>query len=256
MPDDRRSDADHPLAPRHDDRLADAIRRGASMEEIADLREPDARDPEEAILELKRGNARFFSGETHNSHLDANQRRAQIIEQTPFAVVLGCSDSRVPVETVFDVGLGDLFVTRVAGNVPDSAVLASIEYAVQFLKCRLVMVLGHEGCGAVAAALPDQRGAELPEHVGYLVQGIAPALQGMPRIRDKKARMREAVMHNVRYQVHRLRQDAVIRKAEESGRIRVVGGFYEIGSGAVDFLLEESELALDPGIIPIPAPDA
>jgi carbonic anhydrase len=238
--------SDDLLNPRHDDRLADAIRRGASMQEIAGLRDPNAKDPEDAITKLKEGNARFFSGKCNRSELGANERRAQIIGQTPYAAVLGCADSRVPIETVFDVSFGDLFVTRVAGNVPDMAVQASLEYAIEHLKIRVVLVLGHEGCGAVEAAMQGEEAAsQQAEHVRELLRAIAPAVDGMPSIRDKKARLREAVLHNVRYQVAKLRDNAVIRKAESDGQIRVIGGFYEIGSGAVDLLVEEDELAFE-----------
>ncbi|ADY25301.1 carbonic anhydrase [Deinococcus proteolyticus MRP] len=227
-------------------RLLKAIRRGASMEDIAELRPNRVSSPEEAIRALEDGNARFFSGQARRPEISANERRAQIIGQTPFAAVLACSDSRVPVELVFDQGLGDLFVVRVAGNVVGESGLGTLEYAIRHLQVQLVLVLGHEGCGAVAAAMLTQ--AEIdqePEHLRRLIGQIQPSVQDLPAIRDKKARMREAVISNVRLQVHRLRQQAVIREAEASGRIRVIGGYYEIGSGAVDLLTEPEELQLD-----------
>ncbi|RJF72917.1 carbonic anhydrase [Deinococcus cavernae] len=224
-------------------RLLDAIRRGASMEDIADLKASSVSTPEAAIQALKDGNARFFSGNASRPELGANERRAQIIGQTPFAAVLACSDSRVPVELVFDQGLGQLFVVRVAGNVVGESGLGTLEYAIKHLDVHLVVVMGHEGCGAVAAALrPPEVNAQEPVHLQSLIGKIRPSVQHLPTIRDKKARMREAVLNNVRHQVHVLRQQAVIREAEESGRIKVIGGFYEIGSGAVDFLVEAEEL--------------
>ena len=111
-----------------DQRVADAVRRGASMEEIAQLRDPIARNPQEAIRALKMGNSRFFSGASRRPEVSAAERRSQILAQTPFAVVLSCSDSRVPTEIVFDQGLGTLFITRVAGNVVETGTLGSIEY--------------------------------------------------------------------------------------------------------------------------------
>ncbi|MBZ9750494.1 carbonic anhydrase [Deinococcus sp. HMF7604] len=224
-------------------RILDAIRRGASMADIADLKESDVATPDAAIQALKDGNARFFSGQATRPEMSANERRAQIMGQTPYAAVLACSDSRVPVELVFDQGLGQLFVVRVAGHVVGEAGLGTLEYAVRHLDVHLIVVMGHEACGAVAAALlPETRVAQEPAHLQNLIRCIQPALVGMPTIRDKKARMREAVLNNVRYQVHLLRQEPVIQAAEASGQIRVIGAYYEIGSGAVDFLTEEEDL--------------
>lgn len=224
-------------------RLLDAIRRGASMEEIADLKNSDVDGPDAAIQALMDGNARFFSGNASRPELGANERRAQIIGQTPFAAVLACSDSRVPVELVFDQGLGQLFVVRVAGNVVGESGLGTLEYAIKHLDVHLVVVMGHEGCGAVAAALrqPEMNAGE-PPHLQRIIGKILPSVENLPPIRDKKARMREAVLNNVRYQVNVLRQQDVIREAEARGQIRVIGGFYEIGSGAVDFLVDEEDL--------------
>lgn len=226
-------------------RILDAIRRGASMEDIADLRPSRVVSPEDAIEALKDGNARFFSGQATRPEADANQRRAQIMGQTPFAAVLACSDSRVPVEIVFDQGLGDLFVVRVAGNVVGETGLGTLEYATEHLDVHLIVVMGHEGCGAVSSAmLPDEALAAEPENLRRLIARIQPSVRGLPPIRDKKARMREAVLSNVRYQVAALREQPVIQAAEARGQIRVIGGFYEIGSGAVDFLTEEEDLRL------------
>lgn len=224
-------------------RVLEAIHRGASMAEIADLKHADADTPEEAIRALQDGNARFFSGKAGRPELGANERRAQIMGQTPFAAVLACSDSRVPVELVFDQGFGQLFVVRVAGNVVGDAGLGTLEYAIKHLDVHLIVVLGHEGCGAVAAAmLPPEVIAQEPENLRKIIQRIQPSVENLPAIRDKKARMREAVINNVRHQVHILRQKEVIKEAEQVGQIRVIGGFYEIGSGAVDFLIDEEDL--------------
>lgn len=214
------------------------------MEDIAALRHhTDIQTPAGAIEALKDGNARFFSGESGRPDLGVNERRAQIMGQTPYAAILACSDSRVPVELVFDVGLGDLFVVRVAGNVVGEAGLGTLEYAIKHLDVHLIMVMGHESCGAVAAAMmPPEKIALEPENLQSIIRRITPSTQGMPYIRDKKARMREAVLNNVRHQVHNLRQQTVIRAAEEGGQIQVIGGYYEIGSGAVDFLIDEADL--------------
>lgn len=213
------------------------------MEEIAGLRPNVITTPDDAIRALKSGNARFFSGQATRPELGANERRAQIMGQTPFAAVLACSDSRVPVELVFDQGFGDLFVVRVAGNVVGESELGTLEYAIRYLQIRLVMVMGHEGCGAVRAAmLPEDDIQREPPALQQLIRRIQPSLRTMPTIRDKKSRMREAVLSNVRTQVAELRRKPVVQAAEASGQIRVIGGFYEIGSGAVDFLIEDEDL--------------
>ena len=244
------SAATQPTTPVEDDsltdqRVADAVRRGASMEEIAKLREPAVRTPEEALRMLKAGNARFFGGQARRPELSAAERRAQILGQSPFAVILGCSDSRVPTEIVFDQSLGSLFITRVAGNIVDTATVGSIEYAVEHLNTRLVVVLGHEGCGAVKAALlpAADRAKETPS-IQALLDRIVPSIAKLPAIRDNKAKMREAVISNVRQQVANLNRQPAIRAAVAARRIGVVGAFYEITSGAVDFLETEAELRL------------
>ncbi len=217
--------------------ITELAKRGATMEQVALLKDPTASNPEQALELLKSGNARFFSGQPQRVFSDVNLRRSQIIAQTPFAVVLGCADSRVPVELVFDQGPGDLFSIRVAGNVVENATLGSVQFAIKHLKIHLVVVLGHEGCGAVAASLlPVEARSQEPEQVRFLLDAIAPALEGMPVIRDGKARMREAVVRNVERQKQILEADSVVQDATARGQIKVVGAFYEIGSGAVDFL--------------------
>ena len=217
--------------------LNELLARGATMEEVARLKDPSANTPDEALEALQAGNERFYAGAPKRVFTDVNQRRAQIMSQTPFAVILGCADSRVPIEIVFDQGPGDIFSIRVAGNVVDGSSLGSVQYAVRHLKVHLVVVLGHEGCGAVAAALQDQTTrAQEPDGVRGLLDLIAPALAEMPPIRDGKARMREAVTRNVWRQMAALEADPLIAGAIQQGQIKVAGAFYDIGSGAVDFL--------------------
>lgn len=227
----------NPLLPDAEVLVAELLARGASMEEVARLKDPSATSPDEAIEALKSGNQRFYAGAPKRVFTDVNQRRAQIMTQTPFAVILGCSDSRVPIEIVFDQGPGDIFSIRVAGNVADGSALGSVQYAVRHLKVHLIVVLGHEGCGAVAAALQDENTRALePQGVRGLLDFIVPSLQDLAPIRDSKARMREAVILNVRQQKAILERDELIATAIAQGQIKVIGGFYEIGSGAVDFL--------------------
>ena len=227
-------------------RSAELVKRGATMEDVAKEFEPAAQTPAEAIARLKNGNARYFSNQSLRSPLSPLERRAQIVAQTPFAIVLGCADSRVPTENIFDQSSGELFTIRVAGNVIGGNVLASIEYAIEHLKSHLVVVMGHEGCGAVNAAMlsEDKRRAE-PENVQALLERIVPAVNNLPKIRDAKAGMREAVIANVRLQVHELKQNPTVISAIERKQIEVVGAYYEISSGAVDFFETDEELRLE-----------
>lgn len=238
--------ATQPLDPiLQDQRIADAVKRGATMEEIAKLREPIASNPAEAVRALKTGNSRFFSGAARRPELSAAERRSQILAQTPFAVVLSCSDSRVPTEIVFDQGLGTLFITRVAGNIIESGTLGSIEYGIGHLKSHVVVVLGHEGCGAVKAALlPPEVRARETENIQALLNSIVPAVSKIPKIRDEKAKMREAVVANVRQQVQNLKKVKFVQDSITSGKIVVIGAYYEITSGAVDFFETDEELRL------------
>jgi carbonic anhydrase len=223
--------------------LGRVFQTNLTMREVAQLKAPTIKTSEEAILALKIGNARFFSGRRLPSDFSAIARRAQVITQTPFAVVLGCSDSRVPTEIIYDQRAGDLFVIRIAGNVVEAGTLGSIEYAIRHLKTRVVVVMGHEGCGAVQAAMLDEAERRFEsEYIQFLIDRIAPSVSKLPRIRDSKARMREAVIANVRRQVHELKQNAVVVEAMHNKEIAVIGAYYEISSGAVDFFETEEEL--------------
>lgn len=227
--------------------LETMVERGATMQEIHNMRPTIASTPDEAIYQMKVGSARFFGGKATRPELSANERRAQVISQSPFVGVIGCSDSRVPIEIVFDQGLGSVFVSRVAGNVVDPGTAGSMEYAVVALETPLLVVLGHEGCGAVKAAMsPASDQAKLPANVRYLLDKISPSLKDMPKIRDEQAKMREAVIANVRLQTYRLGQNPTVAAAVKANKTKVIGAYYQISSGAVDFLETPEELKLTP----------
>ncbi len=222
--------------------------KNVTMSNVARLKPPKVETTAATIRALKIGNARFFSGRQQPSTFSAVDRRAQTLTQTPFATVLGCSDSRVPTEIIYDQHAGDLFVIRVAGNVAEASTMGSIEYAIRHLKIRVVVVMGHEGCGAVQAAMLEDAERSLETYnVKFLLDHIVPAVRGLPKIRDVKARMREAVVANIRRQVYQLKQNPVIVDAIQLEQIAVIGAYYEISSGAVDFLETEEELHLDDG---------
>jgi carbonic anhydrase len=214
--------------------------------------------PTEAISRLKEGNGRFTSGNPQHPHesseertqmatksqenlgmsaADAAKRREELANvQHPFAVIVGCSDSRVPPEIVFDQGLGDLFVVRVAGNVIDDHALGSTEYAVDHLGVRLIVVLGHQSCGAVKAARETIAAkSKAPGHIQSLVTAIRPAVEA-----TAKGDLEATIKANVKDVVQALRSSTPILKAKvDSGDVRVVGAYYNLDTGAVTFLDEK-----------------
>ncbi len=197
---------------------------------------PHAVTPDQALRKLVDGNQRFAEGRAMHPHETREWRNALVAHQHPFAVVLGCADSRVSPEVVFDEGLGDLFVIRQAGHVADDDSLGSIEYAVGHLHVPLVVVLGHEACGAVAAAVGAiMRDEAVEGHILRLVDDIAPAVQEVQQRRGDV--VEHAVRANVRHVVRRLRSSVpVLRPRERRGQIQVVGGYYSLRTGVVEWL--------------------
>lgn len=188
--------------------------------------------PDQALSRLAEGNARYVAG--HMSHPNASiEHRAELVKgQHPFAVVLGCSDSRVPPEIVFDQGLGDLFVIRDAGNTLDNEVLGTIEYAVEHLGSRLIVVLGHEGCGAVTATVS---GAPPTGHMRTVTHAIAPAYKESKSQPGDK--VHNCVLANARRSARLLRATApILKHLAEKGELKVVAADYDIATGKVEFL--------------------
>jgi carbonic anhydrase len=192
--------------------------------------------PAEAISKLKEGNGRYTSGNLQHPGQTAERRTELAKTQHPFAAIVSCSDSRVPPEIVFDQGLGDLFVVRVAGNVINDEGLGSIEYTVDHLGTRLILVLGHQSCGAVKAARETIAAkGKAPGHIQSLVTAIKPAVEA-----TAKDDLETTVKANVKNVVQALRSSTPILKAEvDSGKIQVVGGYYSLDTGAVTLLDEK-----------------
>jgi carbonic anhydrase len=216
--------------------------------------------PAEAISRLKEGNARFTAGNPQHPHESVDERkyiaansyenagtislgmtseqaakrRAELAKsQHPFAIILSCSDSRVPPEIIFDEGLGDLFIVRVAGNVLNDEGLGSIEYGVEVLGARLIVVLGHQSCGAVDAAMKTVAAkGTAPGHIQSLVTAIKPVVDSTP-----KGDLDTMIKANVKHVVDALRSSTPILKARvDSGEVQVIGGYYTLETGAVTFL--------------------
>ena len=216
--------------------------------------------PADAISKLKEGNGRFTAGNMQHPHESSDERkymagnsyenagmtflgmsaeqvarrRTELAKtQHPFAAIVSCSDSRVPPEIVFDQGLGDLFVVRVAGNVINDEGLGSVEYTVDHLGTRLILVLGHQRCGAVQAAKETIAAkGKAPGHIESLVTAIKPAVEAT--VKDD---LETTVKANVKNVVQALRSSTPILKAKvDSGEIQVIGGYYSLDTGAVTFL--------------------
>jgi carbonic anhydrase len=192
---------------------------------------------DEALARLMEGNARFLRGEPRNSHTPKEVLADLAKGQRPFATILGCSDSRVPPELVFDAGFGELFIIRVAGNVMSPEVWGSMQYASTHLKTQLVVVLGHEGCGAVQAALAAKfQGAQERSRIEALLQNLLPGLEDIDPHLAPPAQLERAVEANVRWSMRQLFALPEARARLEEGRMKLVGAVCEIETGRVRML--------------------
>jgi carbonic anhydrase len=196
----------------------------------------------EALARLEAGNRRFVAGQTVVASLSTTARRDALISgQEPFAIILGCSDSRVPAELVFDQGFGDLFVIRVAGNVVAPSQVGSVEFAASRFGTRLVVVMGHSQCGAVVATLEELQGRATTEskNLRSIVDRVRPSVEpllSLGRVHGEDALVREAVRANVRASVHQLRHGSELLETliHESG-LWIVGAEYSLETGVVVF---------------------
>ena len=199
---------------------------------------PAARDVLDQLIE---GNRRFVSGEGVRDLAQEHARRRELIaDQAPCAIVLGCSDSRVPAEMVFDQGLGDLFVIRVAGNIVAPSQVGSIEFAAARLGVRLVVVLGHTQCGAVQAALEEveRPSGERSPNLGFIVNSILPAVEPLcsDGALDHDSLVRRAVRENIRASADHLRNGSrLLEQLIRDSGLLVVGAEYALETGVVDF---------------------
>ena len=195
----------------------------------------------EALALLREGNRRFVADRERDARVGATRRNELTQRQEPFAIILGCSDSRVPAEIVFDQGLGDLFVIRVAGNVVAPSQIGSVEFAAAQFHTRLVVVLGHSGCGAVVATI-DQLKRPLHKQsrtLRAIVDRVRPAVEPLlatPLRDDAQALMRTAVRANVRVAASNLRHGSeILEQLIASDGLLVVGAEYSLDTGVVEF---------------------
>ncbi|WP_461482633.1 carbonic anhydrase [Porticoccus sp.] len=197
---------------------------------------------QQALQRLIEGNRRFVKGAPSSSRHSDQARRAELVaDQKPFAIILGCSDSRVPAELVFDQGLGDLFVIRVAGNVVAPSQVGSVEFAAEWFDTRLVVVLGHTCCGAVAATLDELtgRGAHVSRNLRSIVDRVRPAVEPLLETElanNPKLLAERAVRANIRASVGQLRHGSeVLEQLILDGKLLVVGAEYSLATGMVEF---------------------
>ena len=197
---------------------------------------------QEALDRLKEGNRRFIQHLRSTEVLMSQLRRGELVKgQKPFAIVLGCSDSRVPAELVFDQGLGDLFVIRVAGKIVAPSQVGSVEFAAEAFGTQLVVVMGHTFCGAIDATLQAIESPSVPRspNLASIVDRIRPAVEGLVNtglVQERERLIQEAMRANVRASVNHLRRgSAILEKMVIEGGLRVVGAEYSLESGEVAF---------------------
>lgn len=190
---------------------------------------PDIRTPEEALAELMAGNRRFVEGRPVGPHRSMARVQELAAAQAPFAAVLSCADSRVPVEILFDQGFGDVFVCRAAGNIVTPELIGSLEFGTMVLGAQALVVLGHTGCGAVRATIA---GEPVPGQISSLYRHIRPAVE-----RSATRELEDVTRHNVRVQAELLRTASpVIAQLVRENKLVVAGGVYDIGTGRVTML--------------------
>lgn len=195
--------------------------------------------PDEALQRLVSGNDAFVADQPLPSDLSRERRLALAEGQEPFATLVGCSDSRVGPELLFGAGLGELFIVRTAGNNVDTAGMGSIEYSVAVLKVPLIVVLGHEKCGAVAAAADVvTKDARFPGSIARMIEPIVPAVLAAQRNVGAEKLVDMAVEENVRRMVERLQKfsEPMLLEPQERGELKVVGAVYELATGRVRWL--------------------
>jgi len=179
---------------------------------------------------LLEGNRRFMNGNLLHPNRTLERRKATAYEQEPFAIIVSCSDSRVSPEVIFDEGIGDLFVVRLAGNVIDSAAKESIAYAVHYLHSSIILVLGHENCGAVNAVLQNQ-----DEDIPEIANLISPSIKKV-RLKNPKERLKAAIEANATAMRNKLIKDKNFKKNIAEDKLQIFSGYYHLKSGEVEIL--------------------
>lgn len=194
--------------------------------------------PQKALEKLIAGNERFAGNKSAHSNRCKETREILLKRQKPFAAVLACSDSRVPVEIVFDAGLGDIFTVRTAGHVLSKEILGSLEYAVKVLGVKLIVILGHENCGAIKTAIETPKdNKEISENFKAIMEHIYPAIENAGCDKSHKNFLHRAVIANINYQLgDLLKKDEYLAKKTAEGEIMLKGALYNLATGKVIFI--------------------
>ena len=209
---------------------------GCSSSQVS-LKEASAQEnlnPNQILDILKSGNEHFVNHKNAFPHLDKTRMLEEISGQHPIATIVSCSDSRVPVELVFDRGIGDLFVIRTAGNsLEDDMTMGSLEYAVEHLHTKLIVVVGHEKCGGITAAISNHSAGKEPKEISSLIETLR---NGVKPFVGKTENLDDAIHYNVNHQIQKILQNPELKKLIEKGELKVVGGYYHLNNGKVDIL--------------------
>ncbi|MEG4210542.1 carbonic anhydrase [Microcoleus sp. S13_B4] len=210
-----------------------AARAGAELAAPEPVIAQNDSTPDAALQKLIDGNKRFVESKRQNPHQDFGRLTEVAKTQKPFACILGCADSRFPSEIIFDQGFGDLFVCRVAGNLATPEEIGSLEFGTLVLGAKVLIVVGHERCGAVTATI---KGDQVPGQISSLIDAIKPAVESSKN--QPGDRLENAIKANVILQAKRLKESPVISKLIEEKKLKVVGGYYDLDTGTVTILPE------------------
>lgn len=211
--------------------LAAAI--GSNISSPARVVAQDNLNPEQSLAELIEGNKRFVAGKSQYPHQNITRLQEVALGQKPFASVLSCADSRVPVEIIFDQGFGDIFVVRGAGNIATPEETGSLEFGSLVLGSKVIVVIGHQACGAVISTL---KGGEVPGSIGSILKSIDPAVKTYQGQQDNKESVRKATEANVKYQVQTLEKSPVLSQLIQEGKLKIVGAYYSFDTRQITVL--------------------
>lgn len=211
--------------------FATAMSKANSKEIVAQNEMTSNLNPEEALQSLLAGNERFISNKSVNVNRSLTRIQEVAKGQNPFAILLSCADSRVPVEILFDRGFGDLFVVRNAGNIATPEEIGSIEFGSLVLGAKVILVLGHGSCGAVKATI---EGNTVPGQIQSVLDFIKPALDNLSP--EEKKDLPTAIKANVKLQVESLKKSPVVTKLIEENKLKIVGGYYDLATAKVSLI--------------------
>ncbi len=189
--------------------------------------------PDQALAKLLEGNRRFVKQKQQSPNQIHIRLQEVAARQEPFAAVLSCADSRVPVEILFDRGIGDIFVVRDAGNIAAQESIGSLEFGTLVLGAKVLLVIGHQDCGAVISAM---KSVEVPGNIGLILENIKPAIQNYLGQQDNPQAIKKATEANVLYQINRLNQSPVISKLKAENKLKVVGAYSDFKTGAITLI--------------------